>query len=148
MPRDINAQLETGRTVEATVNGIPIDVEGGKFAIVTIEFGAFSGGSTTLDIKVQASIDLGVTYHEIASFAQLGPTNDDDIGDKPARRVVYVPRPETPGTMVKVRLRYVAAGSSPSYVITRAFLDPMLSMAPLAQDEQNEEGLALLYVVA
>lgn len=137
MPRDTLLVLDSADVVVADGSTSPIDVEGGFFALVRLYMGAMSGGSTTLDVRVQASSDNGSNYYMIGKFQTMGPTNDNLETAIP----VYIPPAQTAGQMVKVRLNYDVGGSSPSYAVTNAFLEPMTSLAPPAGDLLGSLGV-------
>ena len=140
MPRDANLILDAGETVIANGDTTAIDTEGGFLAWVFAIMGAMSGADTTCDIYVQASPDGGSNYYMIGKFQQLGPTNDD----AEMRIPVYIPRPSTGQTVTKVRLHKVVAGVAPSYVVEKVFVEPMLSIAPPAIDENLRTGAVCL----
>ena len=134
---DANLILDSGRTVTVDETESAISVEGGFFAIAHLLTGAMSGASTTLDAYIQVSDDEGSNYYMAAKFQQLGPSDDS----KYLKCVCYIRRPDTAGELTRVRVRYEVAGSAPSYVITRCWLEPMLTLGVPAQDEAQTEGL-------
>ena len=140
MPRDVNLVLDPGRTVTASESEDYVEVEGGAFCLATLIGAAFAGASTTLDAYVMFSPDVGTTYYMAAKFQQLGPTNDNIE----TRIVCYIPRPTVKTNPVRVRIKYVVAGSAPSYAISRVFLEPMVSLAPPDIDESLAIGLRTL----
>ena len=77
MPRDVNLILEPGQVVTANGNGDYIEVEGGALCWAHFLGAAFTGASTTLDVYVMFSVDVGSNYYSAGKFQQLGPTNDN-----------------------------------------------------------------------
>jgi len=128
-----------GTTVTADGNSDYIECEGGFPAMAHIYWGAMSGASTTCDVRIMASMDAGANYYMIGKFQQAGPTDDS----KEDAKLVYVPQPTTPGTMVRVRLNFDVAGAAPSYAYSLATIEPLTSLAPPATMEQGKYGLAL-----
>lgn len=131
MAVDVNLILDSARVVIADADSDYIECEGGWFGLVKIEMGAITGASTTLDMRVQVSPDLGVTWYMAGKAQQLGPTHDNAI----LRVPVYLPQPLLPTSKLRVRMNYDVAGASPSYAVTRAILEPMTSLAVPAIDE-------------
>jgi hypothetical protein len=86
------------------------------------------------------SLDAGSNYYMAGKFQQLGPTNDNAYLAIP----VYLPRPTSAANKLRVRLNYDVAGVSPSYAITNAIIDPMVSLAVPEQDERNQNGAVSL----
>lgn len=141
MPRDVNLQLETGRTIVADGDSAVIETEGGGYAVVRMKFGTLGAAADTLVTTVQCSVDGGANYFDIGSFPSLLGTDDNlEIA-----RPVYIPWPDTPGTLVKVKLNHnVSANGTESFAITWAFLEPLLTLAVPALDEKLGIGLAAL----
>lgn len=140
MAIDTLLELDAGQTVVADLNTDYIEVEGGGIAWAHMYWGVMSGGSTTCDARVMVSIDEGSNYYMKGKFQQVGPTDDS----KEDRIPVYIPQPTTAGAKVRVRLNYDVTGSSPSYAVTKCFLEPFTSMAPPAVDELAQIGAASL----
>lgn len=141
MAIDVDLVLDSGEVVTADKNTDYIVCEGGFLAWAHMYWGVMSGGGTTLDARVMYSPDNGSNYYMApgGKFRQVGPTDDS----KEDRIPVYIPRPTKAGDPVRVRLNLDVAGSSPSYAITTAMLEPMTSLAPPAIDEQLLTGVAL-----
>lgn len=110
---DANLVLHTA-AVTATANSTAIDVEGGKFAEVMVQFTAVSGTSPTLDTVIQASPDGGTTYYGIGNFPQFNTADDDTSTARP----VWVPSPTGTNRTTKVRLAFTAGGTTPSFTGT------------------------------
>ncbi len=142
MARDANLILVDAVTVVANGNSVAIDTEGGFLAWVALQLGAMTDAKT-YDIRVQVSPDGGSTYYMQAKFQQLVGVEDGKF----LRVPVYIPRPETAGTIVtyptKVRLNYIVSGGSESMVITYCYLEPMVSLAVPANDDLLENGAAI-----
>lgn len=141
MVQDTNLVLETGQTVTADVNGTAKDTEGGFYSMVRLFGGVFGNATDTLVVVVEASIDGGSNYYSIGEFPLLDGADDSlEIA-----RVVYVPRPNSSNTVTKVRVRYdITNNDSASFVISKIFLEPLVSIAPPALDEELSIGLAKL----
>lgn len=139
MAIDLALVLDQDYVVAADENRPYIEVPGGILCWAGLHTGAMSGGSTTFDVRVQASPDGGSNYYMIGKFQQLGPSDDSKI----LRIPVYVPQPEDPDVPVRVRLNYDVAGASPSYAVALAYLDPMVDVSPPAIDEELEQGCAV-----
>lgn len=137
MAVDVGLVLDSGQVVTADGNTTPIDTEGGKLMWACLSMGALSGASTTFDARVQCSIDGGTDYWMIGKHQTFGPTDDSKISKIP----VYVRRPITAGNPVKVRMNYDVAGGAPSYAVTRAWLEPILTLAIQNQEDVNSESL-------
>lgn len=107
----------------ATTNGSAVDTFGYNSAAVTLEVGAVSGTSPTLDVKIQESADGSTGWADVsgATFTQVTAANNSQII-----------RVEGLGTSRKRYLRAVAtiAGTSPSFTLAvelllgRAFKAP------------------------
>jgi len=138
-PRDTALILDSGETVIANGSTTAIDTVGGFLAWVALRMGTITGAGTTLDVRVQATPDGGSNYYLLGKFQQLGPTDDDKF----LRIPVYIPRPESGQTVTSVRLNFVVAGGAPSYAIDRCDLEPMVSLAVNALDEELVEGAAI-----
>lgn len=125
MPYDVNLILDQGHTITADGDGPVLDCEGGQLVWVRNYWGAMSGGGSTLDVRVLVSSDAGSNYYMYGKFQQLGPTNDNLEAAIP----VYIPPPQTPGQMVKVKLNFDIGGSG-TYILTLSAIEPMVSLAP------------------
>ncbi len=140
MAIDTNLVLDSGQTVVADGNTDYVECEGGFLAWVHMIWGVMSGGSTTCDAYVMVSIDAGLNYYMKGKFQQVGPTDDS----KDDRIPVYIPQPATAGVLVRVRIKYDVAGSSPSYAVTFCSLEPMTSLGCPGVDEPGQTGAASL----
>lgn len=142
MALDVNMILETGQTVTTTANNNYIEVEGGLMCWCRMWTGAMTGASTTLDIYVQQSLDVGANYYMApgGKFQELGPTNDNVYMAIP----VFIGLPATSTNKTRVRIRYIAAGSSPSYAITLIALEPMVSITAPSIDQPLAQGVYAL----
>ncbi len=139
MARDTNLQLEDAAVHTTTETTAAIDVEGGFRADVRLKMGVLSTGADTDDIEVQASVDGGSNYFQIATFPQIVDT-DDQIE---IARSCYIPKPDAGELFTKVRLSHtVSAGGS--FAVTWAFVEPLMSIAVQDIDEVLTSGLALL----
>ena len=136
--RDANLKLDEDRSFSANVDATAIDVEGGMLAWVSMLLGTLSGAGAKMDAYVQASMDEGSNYYMIGKFQQILDTHDNKF----LRVPVYVPRPTTAGTKVKVRMHYVETTASAVFAITDVFLEPMVSIAVPAIDEVEASGAA------
>lgn len=139
MVYDANLELDAGRTVTADESTNYIEAEGGALMWACLKMGAMSGTTPTFDARVQHSPDGGTTYYMAGKHQRFADTDDDKFSRIP----VYIPRPETKGAKVRVRMNYDVGGTSPSFAVTKAWLEPMLSLAPEATDESLLEGAAL-----
>jgi len=138
--RDLNLKLVEDGSITATGNSATTkDTEGGFLAWVTLLLGAISGTSITWDIYVQASPDGGSTYYMIGKFQQIDESDDELF----LRIPVYVPRPESGQTVTTCRLKYTLAGGASTMVVTDVFLEPMVSLAVPAGDDDRETGAAI-----
>lgn len=139
MARDTNLLLVDDDDITATGNSATVkDTEGGFLAWASLLLGAISGTSITWDVYVQASPDGGSTYYMIGKFQQI----DEDDDDLELRVPVYVPRPESGQTVTKVRVKYTLVGTS-TMTVTSVFLEPMVSLAVPAGDDDRETGAAI-----
>lgn len=139
---DINLVLDAGQTVTADGNGDAVACEGAGLAWACIKMGAMSGASTTLDVRVQFSPDNKVTYYMAGKGQQFGPTDDNKF----LRFPIYIPEPEVQGQSsypVWLRYNYDVAGGSPSYVVEKFWIEPILAFGAIEPDETLEEGAAL-----
>lgn len=139
---DVNMVLDAGSTVTADGSGDPIPVEGAGLVWACVQGGAMSGASTTLDVRVQFSPDNKVNYYMAGKGQQFGPTDDNKF----LRFPIYLPEPEVQGQAgypLWVRVNYDVAGSSPSYAITKVWLEPILGLGPIEPDETLNEGACL-----
>lgn len=139
-PRDVNLVLIAGATPMAGtgVKGSVVNTEGGFRADVRMFLGTCSGSSVLVEVKVEASIDGGSNYYHIGQF----PVFDADDDDVEIARPVYIPKPDSDNTVTKVRLNTVSsAGSSPVVPCNKAFLEPLLSLAPQGVDMGLGVGL-------
>ncbi len=141
MAVDVRLLLDSNNTVTTDQNTTYIDVEGGGLMWAVLYTGAMSGSGTTCDIRVMFSLDVGANYYMAGKFQTLGPTNDNII----LRIPVYIPLPATATNKTRVRLNYDVAGSSPSYLITTAFIEPITSiMSSPGTDKVNAIGVYAL----
>lgn len=108
----------------ATANGSSVDTKGYNSAAFSLEVGAVSGTSPTLDVKIQESADGSTNWADVsgAAFTQVTAANNSQIL-----------RVEGLGTSRKRYLRAVAtiAGTSPSFtfaceaLLGHAFKEPV-----------------------
>ncbi len=107
----------------ATTNGSAVDTLGYNSAAVSLEVGAVSGTTPTLDVKIQESADGSTGWADVsgATFTQVTASNNSQIL-----------RVEGLGTSRKRYLRAVEtiAGTTPSFTMAieillgRAFKEP------------------------
>jgi hypothetical protein len=93
----------------------------------------------TVDTTIQASVDGGSNWFQVGTFPQL--TDDEDTVE--VARPIYVPQPNSGQTRTKLRLNHVVSAGG-SATVAMAWIEPMLSLAPPANDEKLTTGLALL----
>lgn len=108
----------------ATANGGNVDTLGYNSAAFSLEVGAVSGTSPTLDVKIQESADGSTGWADVsgAAFTQVTAANNSQIL-----------RVDGLGTSRKRYLRAVAtiAGTSPSFTLScvallgRAYQEPV-----------------------
>lgn len=141
MARDVNLKLaDAGTPIASTTALTAIDTEGGWTGMVRVMLGTVTDADETLNLTVECSKDGGSNYFHICEFPQFVAA-DDNIE---IARMAYFPRPASGQTSLKVRLKARAvAGTTPSFPIT-AYLEPLVSLAPPAMDEQLAQGVALL----
>jgi hypothetical protein len=140
MALDTMLIVEAGQVVVADGNSAYVECEGGMLAWVRLWMGAMTGTNPTFDCRVMASPDVGVNYFMIGKFQQMVGTNDNAYLAIP----VYVMRPTLASNPVRVRLNYDVGGTTPSFTIVKAALDPMTSIAVRATDEALASGAASL----
>lgn len=142
MPRDVDLQLVDDDTITNEGTSTAIDTEGGFRADIRLFLGTLAATADTIRIKVQASRDGGSNYFDICEFPLIDGADDDlEIA-----RSCYIPQPD-PGVLVtKVRLNYydLSENATESFQIESAWIEPLLSLAPPAVDEELNSGLALL----
>lgn len=137
---DANLVVDAGQTVTADGSTTPIEVEGGGLMWACCLLGTLAGASTTLDIRIQHSPDNKANYYKAGQFQQLGPSDDGKLLKIP----VYIPEPEAPTSYKSwVRANYDVTGASPSYAITKLWLEPIIGNGPVEPDESLEEGAAI-----
>jgi hypothetical protein len=141
MARDENLILAaSGTPLTTSGSSTAIDTEGGFFAIVRFIGGTITDADETFDVDIEASIDGGSNYYPIGSLPQIVGA-DDDIR---IARPVYIPQfPPASQTATKVRLTWVAGGTTPSWPVD-VFIEPMTSLGVPQVDEDLSEGLAAL----
>src|SRR5437870_3872662 len=54
----------------ATANGTPFNTEDAIAIVGTLNITAVSGGTPTLDVKLQESLDGGTTWNDVGAFPQ------------------------------------------------------------------------------
>ncbi len=140
MVRDVNLVLDSGQTVTATSQTTAIDVEGGMYCDFRLFMGTCTGTTPTLDADLEVSIDGGSNYYKVGSIPKLDESDDDIV----IARVAFIPKPASGQTVTKVRLNYTVGGTSPSYGIDKAFLEPITGAVPKALDVNLAEGIAKL----
>lgn len=143
MARDINLAFVTSATEFATtgVKGSVVQCEGGFYALVRLLMGTLTGSSALVSIAVQASIDEGSNYYHIGEF----PILDEDDDNIEIARPVYIPKPTTAGTKVRVRLNVITAGGTVTlFPVNYAFLEPLLDPAASGIDSDLASGVAKL----
>jgi hypothetical protein len=141
MARDVDLILDNGQTLTATAQTTAIDVEGGMFVMFRLFGGTFGNATDTLDADLEVSVNGGSNYYKVGSLPQLDGA-DDDIE---IARVAYIPVPDSGQTVTKVRLNYtIGNNDSPSFVISKVFLEPLISISPPALDEELSIGLVKL----
>lgn len=138
MAADVNLILDSGQTITGDTNGTPVTCEGGWLGWAKLKLGAMTGG-TSLAVRIQFSIDEGANYYMAGKFQLLGGNDDNKYLAIP----VYIPQPDTAGELVRVRVNYDDTGAG-TWVITKCWLEPMLSLAVPALDEELQEGAAAL----
>lgn len=137
-PRDVNLVLrEAADPLVATGAGDAVDTEGGFRADVRC-FGGTLSSAQTHDLVVQASVDGGSNYYSIGAFPQIDNADDDIV----IARSVTIPKPNSSNTVTKVRI-YDTVTGTPSWPVD-IFLEPLLSLAIPANDNDLTEGLAKL----
>lgn len=124
MAVDVQLLLDQADTVVADKSVDYIEVEGGYLMWAVCITGAMSGGSTTCDIRIQQSLDAGSNYYMCpgGKFQTLGPTNDNVV----MRIPVFIGLPTTATNKTRVRVNYDVGGSSPSYLISFLWLEPVI----------------------
>lgn len=141
MARDTNLQLASSKTHAAgTEYSDVVDTEGGFRADIEIQVGDITTTSDTVDIKVQASIDGGSNYFDIASFPQLNDAQDEELY---IARPCFIPKPASGQTVTKVRYEIVVSAGG-TCEVDWAFVAPQTSVAPPDIDVTQAVGLAAL----
>lgn len=112
------------QTATSTQTGTGVDTMGYNSAAVTLEVGAVSGTTPTLDVKLQECATSGGTYTDIsgATFTQVTAANNSQVM-----------RVEGLGTNRKRYIKAVAtiAGTTPSFALKvdillgRAYKNPV-----------------------
>lgn len=138
MAIDVDLILDNGQTVVGDGSTVPIQIEGGALAWAVLQLGALAGG-TSLDVRIQQSVDLGANYYMAGKFQRLVPTDDNKLLKIP----VYINRPTNPNNKTYVRVNYDDTGGG-SWAIAKVYLDPMVSLAVNNMDEQGATGAAAL----
>lgn len=112
-------------TATSTATGAGVDTLGYNSAAVSLEVGAVSGTSPTLDVKVQESDTSGGTYTDIAgaAFTQVTASNNSQI--------LRLEGLNTGSRKRFIRALATIAGTSPSFafgceiLLGRAFKEPV-----------------------
>lgn len=140
MALDVELVVDEDRVVTADESTEYIECEGGFLAWARLWTGAMSGTNPTCDVRLQYSPDGGSNYYLLGKFQQLVGTNDNARLAIP----VYIPHPSSTEQKVRVRANYDVGGTTPSFAISHLILDPIVSLAPLATDEEANEGAAAM----
>ncbi len=140
MALDTDLELDGGQTLDATATTTAIDVEGGFFATFRIWLGAITPNAASLVSLLQVSVNGGTNYFSVGSWPTIDGL-DDNIN---LARCAFIPKPKGTNKVTKVRMSYTVSGSSPSIIIKKVFLEPIIGAVPPAVDVDLEEGLALL----
>lgn len=109
----------------ATANGTAVDTQGYNSLACTLEVGAVSGTSPTLDVKLQESDTSGGTYTDIsgATFTQVTAANSS--------QVIRLDGLNTGSRKRFIRAAATIAGTTPSFTLAanlllgRAFREPV-----------------------
>lgn len=139
-PRDVNLVLrESADPLTTTGAGDAVDTEGGFRADVRCVGGTLSATQTHA-LVVQASIDGGSNYYDIGAFPSIDAADDDiDIA-----RSVYIPKPTLSATVTTTKVRiYDTVTGTPSWPVD-IFIEPLVSLAAPALDDELATGLAKL----
>ena len=140
MVRDVNLKMrDSGTPLGASGSSAAIDTEGGFYAAFRFTGGTITDADETFAVVIEASIDGGSNYFPIAALPGIVAA-DDAIE---IARVGYIPRPASGQTVTKVRLTWVAAGTTPSWPVN-VYCEPLVSLGVPAVDEQLAVGLAKL----
>lgn len=138
MTMDTNLVLDSGQTVTNEAQTTPINVEGGKFAILNIKLGALAADGDGLKIRLQYKPDGTNWYSCPGGVCETVDGLDDS---KLIRQPVFIPLNDTKGELTPVRLDYeLSENGTESFAITKAWLTPDLDGADLAVDRAQGEG--------
>jgi len=136
---DANLVLDAGRTLTNEAQTTAIEVEGGVLAWLCIKFATLAADGDALNVRLQYRPD-GTNYYTCPGgrVEQILGTHDNKF----IRQPVFIPAHETKGEETDVRLEYeLSEIGTESFVITKAWLEPMLSLAPPPVDQLQAEGL-------
>src|SRR3990167_3935848 len=139
MAYDGNLVLDAGQTLTNEAQTTQITVEGGILAWLNILFGTLAADADALNIRLQY-LPTGSTWFTCPGgrVEQILGTNDSDF----VRVPVFIPETDTKGDKTPLRLDYeLSENGTESFVITRAWLDPVYANAPQEVDLIQAQGL-------
>lgn len=138
MTMDTNLVLDTGQTLTNEAQTTPINVEGGKFAVLNVKLGTCAANGDGLKWRLQYKPDGSNWYTCPGGVSEtVDGLDDSDLFRQP----VWIPKNDTKGSLTPVRLDYeLSENGTESFVITKAWLSPDLDGADLAVDAAQGQG--------
>lgn len=137
---DTNLVLDSARTATNEAQSTAIEVEGGVLAWLCVKLGTLAADGDALNLRLQYQPD-GSNWYTCPGgrVEQILGTHDNKF----IRQPVFIPEADTKGELTSVRLDYeLSENSTESFVVTKAWLEPMVSVAPPSAVERAQgEGL-------
>lgn len=139
MAFDNNLVLDTARTVTNEAQTTPVNVEGGVLAWLCIKMGTLAANGDALNVLLQYLKD-GTNWRICPGGRVQQMLGTDD--NKFFRVPVFIPTTDTKGQLTPVRLDYeLSENGTESFVVTKAWLEPIDSLAAPAVDKLQNEGV-------
>ncbi len=144
---DTNLVLDAGQTLTNEAQTTAISVEGGVFATFHVDLGVLAADADALRIRLQYSDNNQVSWKTCpGGVCELVDGLDDS---KRIVQPVFIPLPDeanagvAKGDLTPIRIDYeLTANATESFAISKAWLEPMISVAPEAAVERGQsEGL-------
>ncbi|HXH05367.1 MAG TPA: hypothetical protein VNI83_02135 [Vicinamibacterales bacterium] len=136
---DNNLVLDAGQTVTNEAQTTAKEVEGGVYALLCVKLGTLAANGDALNIRLQYQPD-GTNWYTCPGgrVEQVLGIYDNMF----IRQPVFIPTHDTKGSLTKVRLDYeLSENATESFQITKAWLEPLLSLGDIPVDRAQAQGL-------